>query len=99
MADEVEVEIIEDEINIEVSCISSASSFNSYSTTADLTALSVTSVTTTITTYPYSIMVCDASDNLITSLLQIRFSLAGGVYVLNIYSVDNLASVKIKVLW
>lgn len=95
---EVNVEIVEDEIKVEVTC-GGGGTLRVYEGTVNLVGLAVTQLITTVTTYPYSIMVCDASDNLITDLLQIRLSVSGGFYVLNIYSVDDLVGVKVKIIY
>ena len=74
-----------------------------YSKLATLSAGSVTRVTTTLTTKPYSIMILDTSGNVITSTLGgpingIQVSLVGGVYVLDIYSVDAI-DVEILIIY
>ena len=75
------------------------SSLQSYASTVDLAAGVVTQKITTVTTYPFSIMLCDASDNLITHQLQIELTTSGGFYVLNIYCVDDLVGVKVRIIY
>lgn len=75
------------------------SSLQTYAGTVDLTAGVVTQKITTVTSYPYSIMLCDASDNLITHTLQTELTTSGGFYVLNIYSVDDMVGVKVRIVY
>ena len=70
-----------------------------YSSTVNLIAGIVTSKTTTVDTEPYSIMLLDSADNLITDIVTISLVFIGGVYRLDIYSVDALTGVKIKILY
>ena len=70
-----------------------------YSGTVNLGAAVVTQKITTVTTEPYSIFILDALDNVITHLLQIQLAIVGGFYALDIYSVDAMAGVKIKILY
>lgn len=70
-----------------------------YSGTVNLGAGVVTQKVTTVTTEPYSIMLLDALDNLITDSLQIALTVVGGFYALDIYSVDAMVGVKIKIIY
>jgi hypothetical protein len=70
-----------------------------YSSTINLSAGVVTQKTTTVTTEPYSILLLDASDNVITDSVIISLTIAGGFYVLNIYSADAITGVKLKILY
>jgi hypothetical protein len=70
-----------------------------YSGTVNLGAGVVTQKVTTVTTEPYSILILDALDNIITHTLQIQLAIVGGFYALDIYSVDVMAGVKIKILY
>jgi len=82
-----------------LSAASSGSVVPKYSGTVNLGAGVVTQKITTITTEPYSILILDALDNLITHQLQIQLAIVGGFYALDIYSVDAMAGVKIKILY
>jgi hypothetical protein len=73
---------------------------NKYSGTVNLAAASVTQkVCTGVTTEPYSILLLDSSDIVITSSVSIELTTVGGEYALNIYSVDAQNNVKVKILY
>ena len=76
-----------------------ATSLLSYSGTVNLTGGVVTQKVTSCPTKPFSIMLLDASDNLITHQLQIELTTAGGFYVLNIYSVDDMVGVQVQIIY
>ncbi len=58
-----------------------------------------TRVTTTLTDEPISIMILDSEGRVITSLLEITMSLVGEVYVLDIYSVEDVTNGKLKIIY
>lgn len=71
-----------------------------YSTTASLTAGVVTRITTTITTEPYSLLVQDSEGRVINPpAIDAQFILDGGVWNLDLYSVEALTDVKIKITY
>ncbi len=72
---------------------------NSYNITVDLVAGSNT-VTTGITTEPYAITLWDNTDTLIpNNAVTISTSVVGGVYVLTIYTVDDIPGVEIRIAY
>jgi hypothetical protein len=73
-------------------------SLSAYSSTQLLVAGASTPHTTTITTYPYSIMLLDATDMIVTQDLLVVLSVVGGFYTLNIYSTTAF-TVKIKIIY
>jgi hypothetical protein len=72
---------------------------NKYAGTVDLAEEVVTQKITTVTSEPYSILLIDASDNIVTSDLGIELTIVGGFYALNIYSSTAMNGVKIKILY
>ena len=72
---------------------------NKYNDTVNLVAGVVTQKVTTATTHPYTVMITDSSDVDITSGLEIEYTIVGGFYALNIYSVDALNNCQIFILW
>lgn len=73
---------------------------NGYVQTINLTGgEDPTRITTTLTAEPSSVMILDSEGNIITHLLEITMSLVGGVYVLDIYSVEDVTSGKLKIIY
>lgn len=72
---------------------------NKYNDTVNLGAGVVTQKVTTATTHPYTMMITDSSDVDITSGVQVEYTIVGGFYALNIYSVDALNNCQIFMLW
>ncbi|MEN6569054.1 MAG: hypothetical protein ABFC18_03475 [Rikenellaceae bacterium] len=48
---------------------------------------------------PYSIMLIDSSDIIITHSVEIELTTSGGFVALNIYSVDAMNNVKVKIIY
>jgi len=59
----------------------------------------VTTVITPAVIEPYSVMVLDSTGKIITAGLDIDVRLSNDIYVLDIYSVDAISNVTIKVLY
>lgn len=71
-----------------------------YSTTANLSAGEVTRVATTITTEPYSLLILESDGTVINPpAIDAQFVFDAGVWNLDIYSVDALTDVKIKITY
>ncbi len=73
---------------------------NGYIQTINLTGgEDPTRITTTLTAEPFSVMILDSEGGVITHLLEIVISLVGGVYVLDIYSVEDVTNGKLKIIY
>jgi hypothetical protein len=71
-----------------------------YSTTKNLTAGAITRVVTTITTEPYSLLIQDSEGVVIDPpAVYAQFVFDGGVWNLDLYSVEALTGVKIKITY
>lgn len=82
-----------------VTAVEEGTSVSKYFSTVDLAAGVVTRKVTTVTSEPYSIMLTDSSDNVITSDVVISLVVVANFYNLDIYSQEALTGVKIKILY
>lgn len=73
---------------------------NGYTQTISLTGgEELTRITTTLAVEPFAVMILDSEGKIITHLLDITISLVGGVYVLDIYSVEDVTNGKLKIIY
>jgi hypothetical protein len=73
---------------------------NGYTQTINLTGgEDLTRITTTLAVEPFSVMILDSDGKIIDHLLDITMSLVGGVYVLDIYSLEDVTNGKLKIIY
>lgn len=69
-----------------------------YTKIVNLDAGIPTRIVTTLTTKPYSVFILDSAGVFLDTVTR-QLSLVGGVYVLDIYSVEALFDVEIRILY
>jgi hypothetical protein len=62
-------------------------------------SVGLTTVTTTLALEPYSVSVFDSTGNDISSTLTINITLVGGIYQVNIYSLDAISNCSLKIIY